>query len=219
MQSLFSLLLFAALAASPEISTPPGTVAVNDLYVDQTEVLNIHWIEFLYFQEEGEKAQFLPHESNQWFREPSLHYQPITHISHEQAEAYCQWRSEVVYKHTGLRVRYRLPTPEEWQMIAEAEWNKLNQKKKARYARNLEAYVHEPHEEPFPALTTADSPIRPMQLSHLFHNVSEMTSKKGLAMGGNNLVYENVEEAMQTTFAYEGPHPYVGFRCVAEIIE
>ena len=218
MHTLLSLLLVYSLSSPLSTSTPPGTVEINGLFVDRTEIQNIHWLEFLYFQADQDKQALLPLETNQWYTEPALHYQPITHISKAQAEAYCRWRSEVVSKQLGREVRYRLPTPEEWTMVASHEWEQLSKRKKQKYEKSLLESVTAAEETGFPVLYTAEA--GPMQLEHLFHNVSEMTTEQGLAMGAsNNHTVASVQDAMQQRMSYDGPHPYVGFRCVAELVE
>ena len=107
----------ASVPASPE---PPGTIRLaENLFIDESEVANIHWLEYLqrirldssdtYYRSQ------LP-DSTVWkamaaapptaaagiptaiiyFRYPGFRYYPVVGISYEQAVAYCKWRSAMV---------------------------------------------------------------------------------------------------------------------------
>lgn len=92
--------------------TPPGTIRINDtLFVDETEVANIHWREYLYYLEGIKKdssayVAALPDTavwrmdtawnepvSEYYFRHPGFNNYPVTGISYEQAVAFCKWRT------------------------------------------------------------------------------------------------------------------------------
>lgn len=93
---------------------PPGCVKVNDsLFVDATEIRNVDYAEFVYYNlyklgaESEEYLSSLP-DTSVWdsgFSQPlsMLYYQhpaytnyPVVGISYEQAIAYCEWRSDRV---------------------------------------------------------------------------------------------------------------------------
>ncbi|QNH61085.1 formylglycine-generating enzyme family protein [Hymenobacter sediminicola] len=102
---------------SPE---PPGTIRLaENLFIDESEVANIHWLEYLQHilldSSETYYRSQLP-DSTVWkamaaapptaaagiptaiiyFRYPGFRYYPVVGISYEQAVAYCKWRSAVV---------------------------------------------------------------------------------------------------------------------------
>ena len=113
---LLSLPLLAQQAPPP---IPPNTVRLSDnLFIDKTEVANIHWLEFLHYirQDSGEAyyQQMLPDTlvwaqrnlanpkissaelTKEYLRSPQYRYHPVVGISYAQAQAYARWRSAVV---------------------------------------------------------------------------------------------------------------------------
>jgi formylglycine-generating enzyme required for sulfatase activity len=136
--------------------TPPGTVWLKDnLFMDETEVRNLDYLEFLYWTSKNDSAQLkslLP-DTLVWrgvlnysepyvlyyMRHPGYRDYPAVGISYEQAIAFCEWRSDRVnqfiyirdhYKNVEVkwdtvktftrRVRYSLPTKEQWEYAANA---------------------------------------------------------------------------------------------------
>lgn len=138
-----------ATTGPPALSAPPGTVRVaENLFVDQAEVANIHWLEYLHFIRRDSALAFynsqLP-DSTVWqpvptaeqkqapqayFRAATYVYHPATGISYEQALAYCHWRSIMVNRGYFQSVEFRKQHPElrdyqvtvEFGLPTEAEW-------------------------------------------------------------------------------------------------
>jgi formylglycine-generating enzyme required for sulfatase activity len=108
----------ATTAKLPDVDVP-GVVYIRDsLYIDETEVANIHWLEYLHFlQKDSSRAVYeaaLP-DTTLWnayclrlgvptidiylqyyLRYPGFRYFPVVGVSQQQAEAYCRWRSAKV---------------------------------------------------------------------------------------------------------------------------
>jgi formylglycine-generating enzyme required for sulfatase activity len=123
---------------------PPGTVLLKEgLYIDKTEIGNVHWREFSYWilqfpRDTAFHWQMMPDTSvwkniempltEYYYRHPGYNYYPVVGISHEQAVEFCRWRSDRVnelYQKNpsqnplpGKKYRYRLPTNEEWELAA-----------------------------------------------------------------------------------------------------
>ena len=95
------------------------TVTVQSFFLDQTEIANIHWLEYLhyiqrdssetYYQSalpdttvwEKELAFNTPYVSN-YLRYPGFRYYPVVGVSWEQAIDYCRWRTEAVNKQRAM---------------------------------------------------------------------------------------------------------------------
>ena len=114
---IFSLIIISSCSVFKKDYTkgnPPGTVQINDtLYIDQTEMTNIGWQEYLYYlssveQNEEKHQKALPDTlvwRNQlrycepiveyYFRHPAYNSYPVVGISYEQAVEYCKWRTYV----------------------------------------------------------------------------------------------------------------------------
>ena len=210
--NIILIFLFALTTVDP----PLGTVKVGDYYVDKTEILNIHWLEFLQYKslelDSAKLTLLLPDTANNWFRRAGQRYKPIVLITYEQAIEYCHWRSKVVSENSGRKVTYRLPTPNEWSKIAEItlkndaklienEWEKTNK----LVNKNAGKYV----------LYTSDE--FDDRVYHLFDNVSEMTSERNISMGSNNFEHTSLIENLNREVPYSGSNKYLGFRCIAEI--
>ncbi len=91
------------------------TVTVASFYMDETEIANIHWLEYLFYvQRDSSEAAYkkaLP-DTNVWesplafndpyvdhyFRYPGFRYYPVVGIKWLQASDYCGWRTAVVNK-------------------------------------------------------------------------------------------------------------------------
>ncbi|MET4107551.1 formylglycine-generating enzyme required for sulfatase activity [Hymenobacter sp. UYP22] len=119
------------MASVPALPEPPGTARVADnLFMDETEVANLHWLEYLHFIRRDSALAFfqaqLP-DSTGWqpvpdpeqtappqsyFRAPAYRYHPATGVSYEQAQAYCRWRSAVVNRSYFRSAEFRKQHPE-----------------------------------------------------------------------------------------------------------
>ena len=127
------------------------TVTVQSFFLDQTEIANIHWLEYLhyiqrdssetYYQNalpdttvwEKELAFNTPYVSN-YLRYPGFRYYPVVGVSWEQAIDYCRWRTEAVNKQRAMEyygeeyVDGDIPPIEsgiylpEFRLPTEAEW-------------------------------------------------------------------------------------------------
>ncbi|WP_119843319.1 SUMF1/EgtB/PvdO family nonheme iron enzyme [Reichenbachiella sp. MSK19-1] len=116
--------------------TPPGTVPIAEgTYVDQTEVTNIDYQEFLFYvvKDSGKYADkpYLPQLEtkyrSKYFLNPEFYYYPVVGIRYENARAYCDWRAKKVnrnYKEALIKdgnyylYAGRLPTESEWKKMA-----------------------------------------------------------------------------------------------------
>ncbi len=118
----------------------PGLVWVSvDKLLDEIEITNLHWMEFLYYtKRDSSKATFvnmLPDMAQlprrDYFENPFFRFYPVVGITYEQAEAYCLWRTRVVNELNRMRMaakgiipprkfafKFRLPTEKEWETYA-----------------------------------------------------------------------------------------------------
>ncbi|MES2389947.1 MAG: gliding motility lipoprotein GldJ [Bacteroidota bacterium] len=91
------------------------TVTIQSFYMDETEVANIHWLEYIHYlgvdsaQNPQLKASAMP-DTNVWvkqlafndpyrdhyFRYPGFRYYPLVGVNWNQAADYCKWRSAKV---------------------------------------------------------------------------------------------------------------------------
>jgi len=208
------LLSFILLLGSQ--SPIPHSTRVGDLYVDNFEVSNIHWQEYVFHRSKETNApsrdQLTPDSSNFWFPMPEHRYKPIVLVTYDQVLDYCKWRSKVVSEKLGKKVTFRLPTKAEWQRIAQyAIENDL--KMIQRELKKAKALVNKDSGQ----YSVTDITSTKERLGNLFDNVSEMTQERGVAMGSNNHKLMDPKEAVEQSIAYDRPHPYLGFRCVAEV--
>ncbi len=170
-----------------------------------------------------------------YFRSPMFDPYPVIGITHQQAIDFCKWRSDVVnemlliskglldpstdsnftteeflkgaYKTKKPRnlmvayVTFRLPTINEFREIAKldiAQRDKCSQKEERQFNFDL-----------LPIRTICDE-HNEFQLFHIHDNVSEMVAEEGVFVGAS--WFQN-----KTSLAkYQGPEPWLGFRCVAE---
>ena len=127
------------------------TVTVQSFYLDQPEIANIHWLEYLfYIQRDSSEAFYLsalpdttvwekelayntPYVSN-YLRYPGFRYYPVVGVSWNQAVDYCRWRTEAVNKQKAIEyygedyIDGDIPPVEsgvylpEFRLPTEAEW-------------------------------------------------------------------------------------------------
>lgn len=111
---LFVLLLFNVRVSFAQKKSkqkaPPGTVQINDtLFVDRTEIANVHWREYLFYLEKFDSlnsykalpdtlvwrdtAAYNEPLTEYYFRHPMFNSYPVVGISHEQAIEFCKWRT------------------------------------------------------------------------------------------------------------------------------
>ncbi|NEM98322.1 SUMF1/EgtB/PvdO family nonheme iron enzyme [Pontibacter burrus] len=213
---MFALLFILFLGTG---DVPPiGTAKVKDYYIDRTEVLNVHWMEYMFYRKKqldsAEVHTLYPQESNTWYTLPENYFKPIVLITYEQALDYCNWRSEVVSKNMNRKVKYTLPTKEEWSEIAEAllhsEFERINkelEKTKRKQRRRSGVYF------------VQNASRKDNRILNIFDNVSEMTLTEYVAMGGNNYSPDELDGSTTRTMQYNSPHLYLGFRCIAKFVD
>ena len=89
------------------------TVTVASFYMDETEVANIHWLEYLHYVKQDSSRQYyesaLPDTAvwardlafndpyvDHYLRYPGFRFFPVVGVTWRQAEDYCKWRTIVV---------------------------------------------------------------------------------------------------------------------------
>lgn len=151
---------------------------------------------------------------------PIIDY-PITGITYEQAQAFCRWRTIVTGEN---KVKYRLPTPEEWKTYALTNGHPdsvTNNSEKCiiynyRFNNPCAAYIERGITSPR-VLRTAEYFPGHKGLYDVFGNVAEMTSEKGIAKGGSYMNYA-IESHPDSTQYYTATSKLIGFRCIAEAL-
>ncbi|MBK7568599.1 MAG: SUMF1/EgtB/PvdO family nonheme iron enzyme [Bacteroidetes bacterium] len=187
-------------------NNPTGTIAGpgKEFYVDEYEITNLAWREFLFFMEEKDSnnlSKLVP-DSASWYKVYSGNYlkpndfdnYPVVGIDFFQVSLFCEWRSEVVSKRTGKEIIYYLPSKEEFNLAVDF-FNK----------NEFTAKLSDVH------IIDKKSKVK-----GLCSNVSEMTNVEGFAMGAN----WNSESAscyLQSTYTENSE--YVGFRCFAKFVK
>jgi formylglycine-generating enzyme required for sulfatase activity len=199
--------LFIALCAF----TPPGTIKVQtSFYIDKSEISNAGWAEYISYlkdwrQSDKENVLAVLPDSTVWCSvyhgtftkdwSKNQNY-PVVGISYEQAVNFCKWRSEAVRIKYHRKVKYRLPSQEEWSKFANTY---ILKEHNSIISENIQAVGN-----------TSGSKKDAL---HLFDNISEMTSEKGLAIGNN---FTDVQKGLNV-HNYSKPEKWLGFRCACEV--
>ncbi len=229
----WSILLLPFLFAftAPKKIIPPGTVLIQKgLFADQTEVTNASWVEYLvdlqacYGTSSETYKLALPDTSvwnevnslltSKYLRHPLYKNYPVVGVSYEQATAFCKWRTERVKAFYRLRykeewnIEYRLPTEQEWEMMATWESYRINQNTAEKAQFNCKETCKTPH--------TIQVKLFSKSLTkqyQLLGNVAEMVLEKNKAKGGS---WFHTAEACRTSLSqsYIVPTAWLGFRCV-----
>ncbi|WP_420387662.1 SUMF1/EgtB/PvdO family nonheme iron enzyme [Roseivirga sp.] len=158
---------------------------------------------------------------------------PIMGISFEQANNFAAWRTktmEALLNEMGKneraafpkKFRFRLPSENEWARIRFLIQDKKMLKQLEKIAKSNESSFKLSKSD----LMSSSQKIKPVYFEaaedigfyNVFGNVAEMTSTKGVAMGGS---WQNPNSGKVFTqpFTYDGASAAVGLRMIFEIIE
>lgn len=203
---------------------------VTNLWMDETEINNISWKEFLYWLKENQPEDYerMKLDSLVWNQEhnqpfinsyhnnPTYNAYPVVGVTHEQASAFCKWRTERVNEMIASKprllkkygkVHFRLPTEKEWEYAAHSGFNgdfqgetniKTDTSSSAKITAPDYSYV-----------------ANAWNYYNMLGNVAEMIEEKGIAKGGS---WQHPKEESQVTSRnnYDKPTNWLGFRCICE---
>lgn len=227
---------------------PPNTVHLNgNLYIDKTEITNVDWMEFVYWTNlnEPENSDFVTIDSTVWdsskyagmrkfyHTHPQYMNYPLVGVSYEQAQAYCQWRTDRVMEAMVLNspnqvkrfgtIQYRLPSETEWEYAAAGGLNKQEYPYGLESLKNTKGMLNanllgSPQEDA--SLMSIMAPSRSYLpnakgIYNMIGNVAEMVTEKGVVKGGSWNTKPALSKIKQRT-KIEKPSSTVGFRCICE---
>lgn len=207
---------------------------LDEFYIYKTEISNKEYKEFLNYLQENKQTDLLkvcevnhdgwksvleystPYE-NYYFEKNDYADFPVVNITFEAAEAFCDYLSVKYAKEFGIEVDFQLPSLQEWVRAAKGDtkdnvfaWGNNALDNKKGFQGNFKTDDN--------TVTAPIDSFKPNQfgLYNMSGNVSEMTSKKHLAVGGswNCIPEESLVENYQT---YENYSPSIGFRPIMVI--
>lgn len=210
---------------------PPQTAWINARsFMDQFEVSAADWSNFL---QDLKRTQ--PQQYDQALKDMATNLrdfaadQPITGVSHQWVQAYCDWRSEQMNQRYGnmladqgkcITFSFRLPTNQEWELAALGMQNPQF----SPYGFNREQ--REAHSRIANCVIGADSTSAPAAVAaflpnayglyNMIGNVAEMTNRAGVAKGGS--FQHRIEECEIGKFQpFDKPQNWLGFRCICDV--
>ena len=228
---------------------PPNTIQLKDaLYMDKSEITNIDWKEYVYWiktHEPERYAEVLPDTlvwnaisknptpmANHYYQHSAYNSYPVVGISHAQAVAYCQWRSDRVNEIGDLnpsffkkfrKVRYRLPTETEWEFAANGGLDLETHPYGVPALKNSKGLVvanfrspSNPKEDLSFTAPTASYPPNGKGFYNMLGNVAEMVQEQGQAKGGS-WHHAAHESKIKSCIPYDRPQAWLGFRCICEV--
>ena len=226
--------------------TPPGTVYVTDsLLMDQTEVTNLSWREYMdaiereYGKDSKEHIATYPDTtvwkfSGIYFRHEAYNDYPVMGITFEQAKAFCKWRTERVIaflkdvpkrkkKKLPEKFVYRLPTIKEWELAASGGYDSIQL---PFGMENIFAFGGAPFNLNYAGkeyLSDFTAPVYAYRqnnynIFNLIGNVAEITAEKGIAKG-SSYMHTLSNSKVTDNFPYSKPENWLGFRCACEVVE
>lgn len=213
----------------PPYPTPPNGVQIDsNFFMDETEIANIHWLEYLYYlRNDSSHAQYLAAlpDTTVWqnadtsqlstylqhyLRYPGFRYFPVVGISHAQAQRYCHWRSAVVNakyaRYEGLKRKYKNWLVEvNYRLPKALEWEKVASAPQEPFERAKMPATHYIY----------NLPPNSLGIFGLHSNVSEMV-QGGIVKGPNfKTWHEKASPLMEISFS--SPDKLTGFRCACEV--
>ncbi len=171
--------------------------------------------------------------SRKFFNEEALDLMPVVAITYDQILTFCEWRKDKFQKELDAmppkqranfpkKFLFRLPTNKEWARIRFMTQEKRMLKQLDKMAAgNMKFFKMKKNDllnNAYRVSHIYKTKSETLGLYNLFDNVSEMTSARGVAMGGS---WKEGNDASVWTneFNYEGAEAWLGFRCIFEIVE
>jgi len=149
---------------------------------------------------------------------PMLHF-PITGLTYEQVVKFCEWRTQIEGDNKFV---FRLPTPDEWKEFAIkglSEQEVKNGIQDSLTKKNCALFNYKIFcncsKDTIQGRLNGVGMYEPEKTGSfdVFGNVSEMTSVKGLAKGGNYTLYAK-QCHVDSIQHYDKPEKWLGFRCI-----
>lgn len=245
-------LLFSFSVNKPKKFTPPGTVQITEsLFADETEISNFSWREYEFWvktkygagskehlavlpdtlvwrQDNATNEAYVKH----YYRHIAYKDYPVVGISHSQAQAFCNWRTERVKEYYMIRykkelhIEYRLPSKQEWELLSNNGANVFSNKgwdEKGYFKLNCARNTHDSSAAVANETTDVTAPIysywsNSFGLFNTIGNVSEMILEPGISKGGS--WRHDLEECRSgKDIFYTKAEAWLGFRCVCLVKE
>ncbi|MBD2767753.1 SUMF1/EgtB/PvdO family nonheme iron enzyme [Hymenobacter sp. BT664] len=222
----------------------PGVVQIQDsLFMDEAEVANLHWLEYLHFIRRDSSAAFyrsqLPDSTAQprlrpagkaarspadttvatYLSHPAYRYYPVVGITYGQARNYCRWRTALVRQQLQAATLQRNST------------TYYGKQHKLLVAHNVSVEYRLPTpaewelaaSQPAPATLATEPaaladinslPANRFGIRGLSGNVAELTARPSVIKGGT---WFQPNVSPRADLPNPGPRPWLGFRCVCEV--
>lgn len=170
--------------------------------------------------------------SKMFFETSTFALAPVVGVTYAQAVKFTEWRTAAFQKELNKmnkrdranfpkNFEFRLPTPAEWSRMRFMSQEKGMLKEVERiadeYNKEFKIKRNDLLKSNYKVQSVFSEMDEKLGLFNLHDNVAEMTSDKGVAMGGSWKSKSNGDFNKKSE--YNGAQAWLGFRCVFEILE